>query len=196
MLEKLLFLLIRSLVNTAHDLILRIMIMKRMNVLSLLTLGAIIVGLMGLTACHGSAWQCAPKAEAVVEAPPPEPTPPPEPLPPPCRAEGIQVFYDTDLYDVTSEYVPAVVKLAECLARNPDQKISIVGHADRRGSVKHNLILSQHRADGVRDLLIENKAPPSTITESIGVGKNPPLVEGRDPESLAKNRTTVVNVVP
>jgi OOP family OmpA-OmpF porin len=170
------------------------MIMKRINLINIVGLSALVAGLMGLTACHGSMWQCGVKEEPIVEAPAPAPAP--EPLPPPCRAEGIQVFYDTDLSAVTSEYVPAVVKLAECLSQNPDQKISIVGHADRRGTVQHNLILSQHRADGVRDLLIENKAPPSTITESVGVGKIPPLVEGRDPDSLAKNRTTVVNVLP
>lgn len=173
--------------------------MNKVSIMNIGTVGLIVVAGLSLAACHGSTYKChGTGSSSCHPAPVAEPTPPPEPEPTPpapvCKAEPFQVFFDTDLYEVTDEYAPAVKKLAACLAENPNQKVRLEGHADYRGTVAHNLVLSHNRAASVKEMLIANQAPESTITEVIGVGENPPLVEGRDAETLAKNRTTLVQI--
>ncbi len=157
----------------------------------------LVASLMGLTACHGSAWDCHKPAPVVVAIPPePEPTPvEPPPAAPLCEAEPVQVYFDTNKFELTSGSSDDMKRLAHCLAKNTTQKVKIEGHADKRGSVKHNLALSQKRADFVKRFLLLNYAPEWTITEVVGLGATEEFGAGNSAEALAKNRTTTVTVM-
>jgi OOP family OmpA-OmpF porin len=56
-----------------------------------------------------------------------------------------------------------------------DQKIRIVGHTDHIGPEEYNQILSERRADAVKDYLVSSGVVPAFI-ETSGVGSANPIV--------------------
>jgi OOP family OmpA-OmpF porin len=66
----------------------------------------------------------------------------------------------------------------------PSLRAEIDGHTDSVGSTRYNAILSQHRAETVRDYLIEHGARPDQVT-ARGFGKTRLLI---DPETNENDR--------
>ena len=66
-----------------------------------------------------------------------------------------------------------------------DNEISlrVEGHADRRGDHKANQILSERRANAIRDFIVTEGIDPDRI-EAVGHGEDRPLRSG----ALARNR--------
>ncbi|SRR6266542_506221 len=67
------------------------------------------------------------------------------------------------------------------------KRVRVEGHTDETGARDRNLELSKERAKSVREYLIKKGVKPDRLT-SEGYGEERPLVHGKDPESLAKNR--------
>lgn len=103
--------------------------------------------------------------------PPPPPAPPPEPMaqapepvpvapppPPPPRFEKVTLAA-TELFAFNSATLtmpqPRLDEIADALTADPSMTdVDITGYADRLGSAKYNLRLSQRRADAVRAYLV------------------------------------------
>jgi len=75
---------------------------------------------------------------------------------------------------------PSLLRLADLLKTHPDYKVTIVGHADQRGSNRANDRLSQRRAETVSQFLQKYGATAGQIT-ARGDGK-------RNPEDPATNQ--------
>ncbi len=58
--------------------------------------------------------------------------------------------------DLLGDAIQNLQKLGELIRRNPRATFTISGHTDHTGSHETNLILSQQRADAVRDWLVAN----------------------------------------
>jgi OmpA-OmpF porin, OOP family len=67
------------------------------------------------------------------------------------------------------------------------KRVRIEGHTDETGSRDRNVELSKQRAHTVRTYLIDRGIAPGRLTAE-GYGSDRPLVQGRDPAALAKNR--------
>jgi outer membrane protein OmpA-like peptidoglycan-associated protein len=79
-------------------------------------------------------------------------------------------------------------KVQQALALFPGASISIEGHTDANGSDSTNLILSQDRADAVRQYLVSNFAmDPEKIT-SVGYGESRPVATNETAAGRARNR--------
>jgi OmpA-OmpF porin, OOP family len=79
-------------------------------------------------------------------------------------------------------------KLRQSLSLFSGASISIEGHTDANGSDSANLILSQDRADAVRQYLVTTFAmDPERIT-SIGYGEARPVATNETPAGRARNR--------
>lgn len=66
-------------------------------------------------------------------------------------------------------------QVAEIIKSHPDMpKLSIEGHTDNRGSPARNLVLSQKRAQAVRDYL-ERRGVPASRLEAKGYGPSRPI---------------------
>ena len=79
-------------------------------------------------------------------------------------------------------------KVQQGLALFPDASISIEGHTDANGSDSTNLILSQDRADAVRQYLVSNFAMnPEKIT-SVGYGEARPVATNETAAGRTRNR--------
>ncbi len=77
--------------------------------------------------------------------------------------------------------------LSEALRENLHLSVKLTGHTDNIGSQKFNQRLSVHRANAVKDYLVERGIDPARI-ETDGKGMTEPLNENRTEDERAMNR--------
>jgi len=66
-----------------------------------------------------------------------------------------------------------VANLKQYLQFSPDAHLMLEGHADRRGSVKYNMALSERRAERVRSFLVEQGINAANLqTQAFGKGQD------------------------
>ncbi len=81
--------------------------------------------------------------------------------------------------------------LIEFVGRDPTSLIRIEGHTDSTGSANANQVLSQKRAESVRDALVASGVDASRIT-ATGLGSEHPVASDATAEGRAKNRRVEV----
>jgi OmpA-OmpF porin, OOP family len=79
-------------------------------------------------------------------------------------------------------------KVQQGLALFPGASISIEGHTDANGSDSTNLILSQDRADAVRQYLVANFAMDPEKVTSVGYGEARPVATNETAAGRTRNR--------
>jgi outer membrane protein OmpA-like peptidoglycan-associated protein len=96
-----------------------------------------------------------------------------------------QVLFDTDRATLRPEFAPVIAKLASDIEAwvksGKPAVISVVGHADRRGSSAHNDALGLRRAKAVYDAIAAQLSPEARAQLRVEVNADPtaPLpVEG------------------
>ena len=102
-------------------------------------------------------------------------------------AQQRSVYFDFDSYTVSEQYRPLVETHARYLASHPQQRITIEGNTDARGSTEYNLALGQRRADAVRRMMTLLGVNDSQI-ETISLGKEKPKTLGNTEADFAENR--------
>jgi OOP family OmpA-OmpF porin len=73
-------------------------------------------------------------------------------------------------------------------------KVELQGYTDSTGSDKYNLIMSDKRANSVREYLISQQAQPEQLV-SRGYGKADPVASNATAEGRSKNRRVVMKVL-
>lgn len=81
--------------------------------------------------------------------------------------------------------------LAAALVRNPQARVTLVGHTDDRGPADYNRRLSLSRARAVEAYLIRQGVPEHRLS-SQGVGMEAPAAESGDPSGARQRRVEVV----
>jgi OOP family OmpA-OmpF porin len=77
--------------------------------------------------------------------------------------------------------------IAEANGLGEQTSIQIIGHTDSTGVDNTNLLLSQQRAERVREILLRGGIQPATLT-SRGVGTTQPLRPEETEEGRRENR--------
>ena len=70
----------------------------------------------------------------------------------------------------------------------PDASVVVEGHTDANGSDSANLILSQDRADAVKQYIVTNFGRNPELISSIGYGEAKPVATNETAEGRARNR--------
>lgn len=83
---------------------------------------------------------------------------------------------------------PLMNKVRDALALFPDSSMVIEGHTDSNGSDSTNLILSQDRADAVRQYLVTTFGINPEKVSSIGYGEARPVATNETADGRARNR--------
>lgn len=139
--------------------------------------------------------------EPAAPPPPPPPPPPPEepappPPPPPPAAPGpFIVFFDWDKSDITPEAASILDNAAAAYQQTGQASVMLAGHADKSGSDKYNVGLSQRRADAVKAYLAGKGVADTAITTEA-FGESRPLVETADGVREPQNRRVEINYGP
>lgn len=84
-------------------------------------------------------------------------------------------------------------KLAKHLNENKQVQAEIIGHTDGSGDDKANQVLSQERAESVRQYLIKNGVEPNRI-KAVGKGESEPKTTNETLEGRAMNRRVEVKL--
>lgn len=97
------------------------------------------------------------------------------------------VTFASDSARLTQESLAVLDAAAETLLKRGDVKTEVAGYTDSRGLDEHNHVLSQQRADAVRQYLISKGVPASNLT-SHGYGEENPIANNRTAAGRAENR--------
>ncbi len=97
------------------------------------------------------------------------------------------IYFDYDKAAIRPEYMVLINTHAKLLAKYPDLKMRLEGHADERGSREYNVALSESRAQSVKNIMGVQGALRSQM-KTIGYGEEIPVVRGQSQESWQKNR--------
>lgn len=90
------------------------------------------------------------------------------------RPEALrEVYYAFNRADLLPESTPALEALYQMLTDNPEVKIRLTAHTDRRGTASYNARLSQQRAESVVRYLIGRGIAPERL-EAAGRGSDEP----------------------
>jgi flagellar motor protein MotB len=103
------------------------------------------------------------------------------------------IFFETDMHDLKEDSKPELDKLVEFLAHNSGISVEISGHTDNIGSEEYNMVLSQERADAVKNYLINSSVESSRLT-SVGYGYTRPVTFNETEEGRALNRRTEIRI--
>lgn len=97
------------------------------------------------------------------------------------------INFEVDKASIRPESMGTLNMIAGILKENPELKFEVDGHTDNRGTVPHNLTLSQQRADAVKAQLITMGVAATRLT-SRGFGSGKPIADNLTPEGKANNR--------
>ena len=97
------------------------------------------------------------------------------------------VYFELDSNIVKEEFKPLVAAHARYLQQNRNQKMTVQGNADERGSREYNLALGQRRADAVKQMMLLLGAQSEQI-ETVSFGEEKPKSTGHDEASWSENR--------
>jgi outer membrane protein OmpA-like peptidoglycan-associated protein len=89
---------------------------------------------------------------------------------------------------IDSGSAPLMGKVQQALKLFPDAPIVVEGHTDSNGSDSNNLILSQDRADAVKQYLVSNAGVNPEKISSIGYGEARPVSTNETAEGRTRNR--------
>ena len=99
--------------------------------------------------------------------------------------EGLQ--FETGKATIVKSSYPHLNLLATMLKEKSDYHLTISGYTDNVGNAASNLLLSQDRAENVKDYLVKQGVPEANIT-SEGYGLEDPIADNSTAEGRAKNR--------
>jgi outer membrane protein OmpA-like peptidoglycan-associated protein len=97
------------------------------------------------------------------------------------------VLFDFNKYTLQPGAREKMAKVSGILLAYPGLKIQLEGHTDSIGTDEYNLKLSQQRADAVREYLIGQGVPASTVT-ATGFGKTTPVASNDTAAGRQRNR--------
>src|SRR4051812_46922947 len=127
---------------------------------------------------------CGDRTQAVVAAASPQTQQP---------ARNFMLFFTNDRATLTPDGEAVVREAAAAAKANPDAKVTVAGHADSTGNGAYNRVLSQKRAETVREELVKDGLNPASVAV-VGRGEDALLVATKDGMRAPKNRRVEIIV--
>jgi outer membrane protein OmpA-like peptidoglycan-associated protein len=97
------------------------------------------------------------------------------------------VLFKTGSFELLGGARERLAKVSGIVLAYPSLHLDVEGHTDSVGSDDYNMTLSQHRAEAVRDYLVQQGIPESNIA-ARGLGKAGPVASNDTPEGRQQNR--------
>ncbi len=101
------------------------------------------------------------------------------------------ILFDTGKASIKTASEAVLVNITAILKEYPDSKFHLDGHTDSTGNAKSNQILSERRANSVRDFLIANGIGADRLT-SAGFGSDKPIDSNKTRSGRKNNRRVEV----
>ena len=104
------------------------------------------------------------------------------------------ILFDYNSYALRQESKSTLQNLADNFRRYPEEQIGVEGHTDAIGSNESNQRLSEQRADGVRNYLVDQGVNGTRVT-SVGFGESRPKASNDTPEGRQLNRRVEIHIM-
>lgn len=105
------------------------------------------------------------------------------------------VTFDTDAYQVKSQFTPVLDSVSEVLKEYKSTMIQVGGHTDSTGSVQYNMLLSQQRAQSVANTLAGFGVEQVRL-DIVGFGPHQPIASNDTTQGRAQNRRVELVLLP
>ncbi|QLK63557.1 OmpA family protein (plasmid) [Enterobacteriaceae bacterium Kacie_13] len=128
----------------------------------------------------------------------PPPPPPPQvekKTPNTVRLDALSLF-DTGKYQLKPNSTKLLVNALIDIKAKPGWLIVVAGHTDITGDARANQILSQKRAEALRDWMLSTSDVSPTCFAVQGYGATRPIATNDTPEGRAANRRVEISLVP
>ena len=127
--------------------------------------------------------------------PPPQKRPPIAPDLNKLPTVNMDIQFDADTPIVKPESYARLGQLADTLVNSAllPYTFLIVGHVESTGRRENNVLLSQRRADAVRDILVNTFKISSKRLSSVGLGEEQ-LLDANKPNAPANNQTQIMTL--
>ena len=106
---------------------------------------------------------------------------------------SVDILFESSSDILTIDSLDVLDSIASVLLKHPDIPIRIEGHTDASGTKQDNLLLSQLRANSVRDYLVDRGVSIYRL-KAYGFGEGVPISDNSTPEGRADNRRIEFNV--
>lgn len=103
----------------------------------------------------------------------------------PLSRSTIYFIYDSS--DVQPDFIPVINAHSQYLVAHPNQKLTLEGHADERGSPEYNIALGDQRAKAVAGMMKAQGVSDSQLV-LVSFGEEKPAVFGSDESAFERNR--------
>lgn len=104
------------------------------------------------------------------------------------------MYFATDKTDILPISDSDLNILYNFLTENPKVRVLITGHTDSQGSESHNQVLSEGRANSVKEAMIDRGIDPSRL-EKNGKGESEPIDTNDTEEGRQNNRRVQITVL-
>ena len=88
-----------------------------------------------------------------------------------------------------------ISRVSRVLNQYPDTSIQVAGHTDSTGSEQTNKVLSENRADNVKNALVGQGVSPNRIS-TIGFGESAPIADNSNESGRQLNRRVIITIQP
>lgn len=105
------------------------------------------------------------------------------------------ITFETDQYSIRPEFHDVLDSVALVLAEYKDTNVNIAGHTDSTGSDNYNQMLSERRAQSVREYLGQRKVDYGRMN-AVGYGPRYPIASNSSTSGRAQNRRVEIELVP
>jgi peptidoglycan-associated lipoprotein len=97
------------------------------------------------------------------------------------------IYFMLDSSEVQPDFIQVINAHAQYLVAHPNQKLTLEGHADERGSREYNIALGDQRAKSVASMMKAQGVSDGQL-ELVSYGEEKPAVFGSDESSYERNR--------
>jgi outer membrane protein OmpA-like peptidoglycan-associated protein len=98
------------------------------------------------------------------------------------------ILFDTDQATIKPESAKVLTEIGTMLGEHPDMSLMIEGHTDATGDFDHNMELSRHRSESVKQWLLTNHGIETNRLRTMGLGSTQPKISGDSDEARRQNR--------
>ncbi|ESP62522.1 Outer membrane protein and related peptidoglycan-associated (lipo)protein [Smithella sp. ME-1] len=114
----------------------------------------------------------------------------------PADCLNIIIEFNSSSADVGDSYNDKMQAVIEYIIKNPKAILTITGHTDNTGSNQYNLILSEKRAESVKNYLVNNFNIDEQRLTTQGIGSAEPVADNDAEEGRKNNRRVTINDCP
>jgi OOP family OmpA-OmpF porin len=110
------------------------------------------------------------------------------------QTSTLKVHFKTKKYNIQEKYIEDLNIFAKFLEDNPGYDVIIHGHTDNVGTNEDNRILSQNRANSVKEALVNYGIEEIRLT-TVGEGEESPTTTNSTAHGRAANRRIEVELI-